>query len=416
MSSFTSRIDYFIPYLIAFLPISVFAGKAVIDITLSLIALIFLVRCVIEKDGSFLKQRWFQAAALFWLYMILRSALAEYPDKGISTSIPWIRFAVFTAALAYWCQSKKIRDWFMNALLATIGFVLINLFAQYMTGYDLFGHTPRIEGTAIRLSAITGNLNTGILTSWLALPLLTFCALKSYASTTPLWQRVLYAFTILASIVGIYITGERMAFLSLMLGITIMLCLLFVSRYRTLALSLAGLAIVLVIGLYHGSTPLQTNIDRTVHVITDLENTSYGKIFANGLGIFEAYPVTGVGVRSFRFYCSEGGGDQAYLCDENGHNRFRHPHNIYVEILAELGAVGMILFLAIPLLIILSLLKHCPKPWLYPLLFSMIIAALLRIFPLGSTPNFYYAWSMASFWLWAGFALGAGKALGMKEK
>ena len=54
--------------------------------------------------------------------------------------------------------------------------------------------------------------------------------------------------------------------------------------------------------------------------------------------IFDDNKFFGIGVKQFRLICN----DPKYL--ENKHSCSTHPHNIYFQILAELGLLGFLLY------------------------------------------------------------------------
>ena len=101
--------------------------------------------------------------------------------------------------------------------------------------------------------------------------------------------------------------------------------------------------------------------------------SSHVKDFYSGYKTWLVNKYFGGGVKTFRFNCSKA----FYNCNT-------HPHNYYLEILADLGIFGLLLIIFIFLYLILKsfLIK---ETIITPFIFIFII----EIFPLKSTGSFF---------------------------
>ena len=118
--------------------------------------------------------------------------------------------------------------------------------------------------------------------------------------------------------------------------------------------------------------------------------------------IFNDNKLFGVGVKHFRFVCS----DPKYL--ENEHSCSTHPHNIYIQILAELGLLGfifiMIYFFYVCLKIFKNILskKNSPINFLNLMVLSSIF---INLFPFSPSGNFFNNWISIIYFFPIGFYL-----------
>ena len=112
-------------------------------------------------------------------------------------------------------------------------------------------------------------------------------------------------------------------------------------------------------------------------------------LFKNALLIFKHNPVFGTGIKTYRKVCY----DKKYEFIDNQCST--HPHNYYVEILSELGIIGLILFLIFIFLIIKT--KFIEENKKYKTL--MIIFIMCFLFPFQTTGSFFNNYVSITFYL-----------------
>lgn len=163
---------------------------------------------------------------------------------------------------------------------------------------------------------------------------LPFALLMIFNSRKPL-ERLFFGGCLLISLPAIMLTGSRGGTLAVA---TSLLYVVFHSRHRVRNLALIGL-LTLPLAFVLPASPLQ----RFLHPVNKYNgvNTELFRLeaWAAGLRMFEAYPVFGVGIGNFK----------------NLMPRYTPPgvqvdtmaHNTYIEYLAEMGPLGLFLFLAI---------------------------------------------------------------------
>ncbi|MDA8809788.1 O-antigen ligase family protein, partial [Candidatus Pelagibacter bacterium] len=113
------------------------------------------------------------------------------------------------------------------------------------------------------------------------------------------------------------------------------------------------------------------------------------------------------GHKNFRFYCN----DKKYLISENSCTT--HPHNAYIQILTELGIVGLIFILPLTFVVFKILLRNIlanifktkSKNQLNDFEVCMIIAIIISIWPLSPSGNPFNNWLSIIIYYPIGFIL-----------
>ena len=121
------------------------------------------------------------------------------------------------------------------------------------------------------------------------------------------------------------------------------------------------------------------------------ENT-YLKIYRSGIEVFQNYPIFGVGNKNYRVEaCDIDKINKHYYC-------ITHPHQIYIEFLAEHGLFGTFILLAILFYLIFRYLKiiMLSKNLIQQGSFIYLIINFLPILPSGS---FFSDFNSTLFWI-----------------
>ena len=159
------------------------------------------------------------------------------------------------------------------------------------------------------------------------------------------------------------------------------------------------------------------NVNKNFKIINSLQkfhSVKFNNIFTpvhqshylTALNMFYHDKLFGVGPNMFRYECSK------IIYSEGDYNCTTHPHNIHIQILAETGIIGYLLFL-IPLIyisiyFIKSLfLNYKIKTILKDYQICLCITFLLTLFPFAPSGNFFNNWLSIVFFLPVGFYLHA---------
>ena len=379
-------------------PMILFAISAA-DVLLSLAGLLFLAESLRKRDFTWGREGWFRLAMLLWLYMILRLLALEHPFESWTNVVFWGRYPLFVAAARHWLlkpEWAQKRLW--NSLAASIAFLMFDALLQYFHNTDLLGH-PMLEGTTyIRLTGPFVDPKLGIVLVWLTFPVV--CALLQ---GTRLRQAAGIAALILFVLVE-WLSGERTALLMTLFGLGWMLVLLPISR-KLLALGLMGFAALAALLSLQMPKLVERQLYSTVETISHFGDTVYGNLWKTALRMIGDHPLFGVGPKQFRRACT------LYTVPTGNHLTdvdcvvHMHPHNFYLEWAAQYGFVGLALFIA--LLFLCGKYVRCAFAHERGnLVFTgLLIALMVKLWPLTTTTSFYPTWSALPFWLMLGWML-----------
>lgn len=388
--------------LAALFPALLMAGHVAADVTLTAIALLFLIHSAAEKNWRWCREPWVQCLILLWFYIIVRAVFTEVPAIALRRAIPFARYFVFAAALAYWLLKDKTtcRRFLIMLTCATL-FIALDGMLQRFHGKDIIGHLIKINTTGnLRLTGPFDHEILGIMLAWLYFPVCLKFIIDENGKLQPPQKLLAGIFGSLLLLAAIMLSGERMALLLTLFGWVIAIFLLPMRKSILLGIFGAGL---LVLGLmaWANTDILHRQIGSTMDTIEHWSQSPYGLLFASGKQLIMQHPFFGIGVNHFSHTC-EGlyAGMQGYdqACNT-------HPHNIYMEWLIEGGIIGFLLYCAF----LIMALRMCFLSWKQnranPVFIGLFIAFILRIWPIASSTNFFSPWGAPPFWLVLGALL-----------
>jgi O-antigen ligase len=358
-----------------------------------LVGLLFVADSWRARDWAWLKSGWLRALLALWVYAFFRTLLLHPTATGVLTALQWIHFAVYAAALATWILPRKeARDRLLLALVATIAFFSLDCFLQYATGYDIIGRPKEPN----RLTSVFRKPGVGAEIGWLFLP-----------AVAGLWGkgRPLAAIALgVIAFAAVLLSGDRMALL-LALAAIVLFSIVAARGHKALLLALPAIVLVLAGLLYFNPTIYHRQVETTETIVAKLGESVYGIIWKSGLDIARDHPAFGVGVRNYQAACLE----ERYGPLLVGPDEFKrcqgHPHNIYIQWLAETGAIGLIFYCAFVGFSLAAVIRAAPAHRGDLLFAALAICLALRFWPIATTTSFYSSWSAAPLFLLLGWAL-----------
>lgn len=400
MASFDSRLFAAAGWLTTVTPLLLLFGPVALEIAVALIGLLFLVHSYIHRDWRWVREGWVALLLALWLYTSLRALFTDDPADAFQRSIVWGRYIPFTAALAFWIlRDATVQKRLLTGFFAMLLFLGADTLLQYVTGTDLFGRELIRGGEQVRLTGPYSNPRVGITLAWTLFP--TLCALlgdgwRSHRGLLGLGLTVLLA-------AAIFLSGERMAFL--LFGLGLGMTFLLVKRARVLLLA-AGVTGALALAVLTMQNPAlkERQVGESSQAISGFWGTSYGQLWLSSLRIAEQRPLFGVGAKQFRSECEKPlygptSAEALWLRCK------LHPHNLYMEWLAEAGMIGFALFIAAAVHWLYACYEARRAVLTTPLLAGLVVALLLRLWPLSATTSQFAPWSAGPFWLLLGWLL-----------
>lgn len=390
-------------YLVYFLPIGLAFSRALGDVALSLVAVLFLFHCAMQRDWRWLKEPWLLFALAFWVYAMAIGLGADRPDKAIMRALLWVRYPLFAIAVAYWvCHAPHFTRRLLTTVGASVVFLIVDTAIQYINHVDLLGREAILPGTdSARLTGPYSSQRIGISLLWIGMPFIIYVL---YTSLHPIMsvKRLVCGTVLLAAFCAtIFISGERMALLFTALGLFLSV-LLVPGKLRFIGIGAICTALALMFALSSTNPNLTgRQIGQTKAVIAVFMDSHYARIWGSAAQIIEENPLFGVGLRHFREECPKAkygpmmGDPSASRCN-------RHPHNMYFELITETGIIGMGLWLAMIFLWGRDGLHALARNRTDFLLLGLLILLFIRLWPIASTTSMFISWSAVPFW----FAIG----------
>jgi O-antigen ligase len=400
------NIYYNIPvYLILLFPLFFILGPTFVEIT-SFIIIIFFFKSANKK---FYKNNIFYINVFlcFYLYLIFRSFFFSFDFEKIKSIVFYFRYLFFTCAIVFFISridSKK--SYFVNFIFIIFLILILDSIFQYYYGKNILNiplNNPH------RPSSFFGN--ELILGSFLFrfLPFICMCLflLKFNLKNNILKLSIffsLYFFTIL-------IAGERTAFFSLSLMIFLLLILIKDLR-KILFYSLLIFLILSFVASFHSKNPYERMFGETFNQIykkVKINDNNKEAITSNNIPfasskyyffseqhhghyvvavrMFLENPFFGQGPRSFRYLCSE----ERFL--KNDGICTTHPHNLFLQILAETGFFGFSFIFALLIFSLKGIFSFNNNiNNLSQIRCISLIAIFVSLFPFVPSGNFFNNW------------------------
>ncbi len=355
------------------------------DAWLSILALAFAVRSLYQRDGAWLAHGWVRAAFVFWFVCMLSASLSILPTYALGEAMSWFRFPLFAMATAFWLGLDKRLIYAM--LLSTgIGMMM-------MTG--ILTAEMLIEGQkGGRLTWPYGDLVPGNYLAKAGLP--AFCVMVALAVGGKGKRSFVMGALASVSLALSVLAGERVnLIIRLFAGILAGVSWNF--EWRKLALVTAGFSLVIIsVFMFKGSMEGRF----TTAILDDLPigvDSDYYRVMGGGVMAFLDAPLLGLGTANYRDLCAdilaEG---SAFRCDN-------HPHNFYIQLMAETGILGLAAGLFMIFAMVITSFRAGRANNQNVAAATAYIVPLGLFFPLQSTADFFGQWN--NIFLWSAVAL-----------
>ena len=415
--SFIKKIVFLkVPSLITIsIPLLLITGPFLTDLGISLCALIFLINSYFNKDiiKKYLSKKVFIIYIFFCLYLIFNSIFFSSDILfSLKNSLFYFRFGLF--ALSFWFlldNNEDILRQITYCLLAC--FLLLNIdgIYQYIFGINLIGieinPTPRISSFFDEELVFGGYLSR-------LLPLLIALFFFYKKNNLNKFQKICGVILILITYISIFLSGEITAlFFSILI---LFLAIILIRGYSKFKISIFFIMIFTFGTLFNLEIDAKKRmIDNTINQIFNEDKSAFvifsknhSAHYATAMKMFFDNPVFGKGHKNFRILCSDKKFEVSDLSCST------HPHNTYLQLLAENGIVGfifvMILFLFISIkLIKVFIEKYSIKTKKYKAITNfeicLYISILISLWPLSPSGNFFNNWISAIYYYPIGIIL-----------
>jgi len=403
-----ARMALFGLYLVMLLPFAMVIARVGAEITMDMLGLLFLYRSYRFKDWEWVKQAPILIALALWFYSVLIvTPLAVDPAASLRR-VDWARYILLFAAIVYWLSDyhEELR----KMALVILGLLLLagaDAIYQYVSGFSLAGQ-PYIEN---RLTGPFHKMVIGIYTAKFCLPLIGITLYYAWVEKKQ-WLKFIAAAVLVFCFSVVMLSNERTATITLAIGILVAGTGLFIGfkRARPPIIGILLLCIVGIYAAYQSQPSLQNRVKMTQEIMQDFPNSQYAQLWKASILMWQQHPATGVGMVNFRVVCPQ--------LQEQGKVNFcaTHSHNMYLEVLSEMGSIGFTLILLLVLSIAILLVEqHSSRPRERIILTCFAAGGLiLNFFPLAPTQSFFSNWPAMLAWQSVAWSIAIVKG-GMKE-
>lgn len=336
----------FFSTLLIIIPIALITGPALPDILLSLIALYFLIKSFLQKLWHYYQNPIVIGFLIFCGYSIFRSLFSEMPLESLTRegSVFYFRYIFFAMGVWYLLdKNTHLPKCLLLILLACATLVCIDGIYQYIFDVNFFGNPKFTSGRLTGLMGdepIIGRYISYISIFTFALIYQNFYKSKKFLLSTSLF--------LLICLVMVFLSGERAPFIYLLFFIFFIF--VFFPNFRIYNITGILLSIIIVFSLIQIKPEAKTRmIDYTIIQFNEINDKKLPILpFSNhhiehlmsAYKMFLENPIFGNGTNTFSFYCEK----PQYKVSITSCSS--HPHNYYIQLLSELGLIGILFLLS----------------------------------------------------------------------
>ncbi len=330
----------------------------------------------------------------FYLILVLSSLSSLYIIHSLQTSLLYITFIIYIFSLIILFRDKRsYRVLFYFCGIFVMFILSVDAFYELINGKNIFGNSA-FDG---RIAGLFGD--RWVIGRYLAfiLPILISLYLIEFNKFSNV-IKIISSITFFLSITIVFFSGERAAFIGMLMYLTLLILYLIrkISLKKIFLLSTILISLVLTPFLFSDTNKrLQDNFIKYISS-TDMSENQYLAMYATSFKIFKDNPIIGSGPNNFRKLCSN---DKYYI---SKYSCSTHPHNIHIQLLAEVGFLGFMFIYSIFLYFLIKLfylIKSKSINYKSFGLYSLQCSIIIYLWPIMVSGNFFLSWYGILFYL-----------------
>jgi len=383
--------NFYFYFIIFFFPISIFIGNAAININIFIIILSGFYIIFRKKIYKYFHQRWFLFAVVFWCVLLLSALLSNYKLHSSTYTVFFARMILFSLCIQVIFVEKKLNKInFIKFLTFLLFIVTIDTLIQKFFGKNIFLFESVGSGYNTRLTSFFKDEEVvgSYISKFIFIPFFYLCFSQSSTKVITDYKRYIFYILLFLSFLAIFLSGERMASLHFLLGLSILFIFMLIKKKLSIKLLIFCLIIVTSIFSFEKNTRERflQSFDEKYGIGNGIINSPWGSHLKVAHNEFKQNIFLGAGPKSFRkFSCEkENYKDDLRACST-------HPHNNFAEILSETGVIGFIFYISF---ITIFLKDHIVSYQFFGFLISLIIL----FWPLGISGSFFSTFNGSFIW------------------
>ena len=383
-----SKEFFFLDILIYLSVASILAGPLMLNIFTTITVLVFFFYSYIKNIlKTFFKKNIF-FITIFFLIFIINILNSYLPQDSLQRFLSILRFSCFSICLIYLLKNYKEFETNLSKILIIILFlIMISMIYQYYNG-SIFG-VPSSTNHGFGLSGIFKDeyIAGSVISKLFFFSLPFIISLKNKKVSTLMFLLIGLAFVILSN--------QRTPIVMMTVAFFLYLFLTNIYNYKNkFFLILFSFLLCFNIiknheGIYNKvivKTSIQFSLDKDVSVLKKIKDTQWGAHYLTAIEIAKDHKIIGSGLKTFRYICS----NDKYEKIDSRKKEFRcstHPHNIYLELVSELGILVLLfcfIFMFYILIKLLFLIKNNN-----PNSLEYLISFFILFWPIQITGSFF---------------------------
>ena len=350
----SKNINKFLIFFFSLFPILLITGPLFPDLMVVIFSLFFLINL---KKFEFDKNAiiFISLFLLFYILINISSLLSDYILISFKSSLFYFRFIFFAFVVSIFVKEfdnyQNVKKFFIYLFLFIFVFLFIDSFYQFFNGKNLFGFEISSHLRNQRVSSLFGN--ELILGSYLSKLMFIYLGFFHDQNTNDknlfnLDYKILFILVI--SLLTIFISGERAAFILALMGTLIYLIINLKFRVLLTIISILSIFFV-VLGNNSNFEKRYLELFKSIFIEKKIGSSTHQQHFKTSYKMFEENKIFGHGIKSFRYKCNL---DKYYSGPKSCST---HPHNYYLQILSASGFFSFLILLSFFLFISFELLK-----------------------------------------------------------
>jgi len=388
-----SYIERYLPY---FLPLLLIFSRTLADFTVIFVSLAFIFRSYLYSDFSWLREPLLKYFFIFYFYLIfINSFLSIDIFDSLSYSLSFIRWPIFSIALAIWIFStkKSLNKLFLSIIITLIIYFFLLWYAYFFNSAGIFGFSENNINNRLSVP-FSNNVIPGRFIVFFTFALLAIYFCKNKLENV-LIHPLLFFFIIITGFITTFMTGERMSLLIFTSASLLSLIAYYLNNknnIKIICLIFLAIFAILIFFSYFDNEIFHRNLISVKEKIINLEASDYGQVFNVSINKWQNNILFGGGLHQFKFI------EPMNNSLDFDYSSIYHAHNLVLNLLVETGVIGLFLFY----LIIYILIKNCIKTFRFKKDFNLLLLNLNLIyicfFPLHTHFKLSHNWINASVW------------------